>query len=149
VIDLDEPPPPPPPTVRPIAGGEDETFLAVANAGFAEHWNSRPFERSWLDGADRTLLLVAVEDATVVGAVKAIEERFDMGWVNMLSVHPAARRRGHGLALLQAAFAELYRRGVRTVGLGVDAANPTGATRLYERAGMRVAWQAATYEKQA
>jgi hypothetical protein len=33
------------------------------------------------------------------------------------------------------------------IGLGVDAENPTGATRLYERAGMHVAWSAALYEK--
>ena len=33
---------------------------------------------------------------------------------------------------------EFFRRGERTVALGVDAQNPTGATRLYERVGMRV-----------
>ncbi len=32
----------------------------------------------------------------------------------------------------------LYERGVRSVGLKVDAHNPTGALRLYERVGMRV-----------
>jgi len=35
-------------------------------------------------------------------------------------------------------FAELYRRGQRQVWLHVDTENRTGATRLYERAGMRV-----------
>jgi len=31
--------------------------------------------------------------------------------------------------------------------LGVDAENPTGATRLYERAGMHVAYEAVAFEK--
>jgi ribosomal protein S18 acetylase RimI-like enzyme len=57
------------------------------------------------------------------------------------------RRRGLGLALLQHAFTEFWRRGERTVALGVDAENPTGATRLYERAGMHVLFDAVVYEK--
>jgi hypothetical protein len=32
--------------------------------------------------------------------------------------------------------------------LGVDAENPTGATRLYERAGMHIGQQYATYGKE-
>jgi mycothiol synthase len=32
--------------------------------------------------------------------------------------------------------------------LGVDADNPTGATRLYERAGMHIGQQYATYSKE-
>ena len=34
-----------------------------------------------------------------------------------------------------------------TVRLAVDAANPTGATRLYQRAGMHVAAEYVIYEK--
>jgi len=33
------------------------------------------------------------------------------------------------------------------IALGVDAENPTGATQLYERAGMHVAYEAVTYGK--
>jgi hypothetical protein len=43
---------------------------------------------------------------------------------------------------------ELYGRGQRVIGLGVDAENPTGATRLYERAGMRIVGSAALFEKE-
>ena len=53
-----------------------------------------------------------------------------------LAVRPSWRGRGLGEALLRAAFAEFRRRGVATVGLKVDADNPTGAVRLYERVGM-------------
>ena len=52
------------------------------------------------------------------------------------------------MALLLHSFGEFYRRGIDKVGLGVDAQNLTGATRLYERAGMHVALQHDTYEKE-
>jgi ribosomal protein S18 acetylase RimI-like enzyme len=55
---------------------------------------------------------------------------------------------GLGLALLRHSFDEFYRRGKRKGGLGVDAGSLTGATRLYERAGMRVARQYSIYEKE-
>jgi mycothiol synthase len=50
--------------------------------------------------------------------------------------------------LLHQAFGEFYRRGERVVALGVDADNSTGATRLYERAGMRVHAEDVTYQKE-
>jgi mycothiol synthase len=71
----------------------------------------------------------------------------DMGFIDELSVRRPWRRLGVGMALLRAIFAAFYRRGVTTVGLGVDAANLTGATRLYERAGMRVYSEWDVYEK--
>jgi ribosomal protein S18 acetylase RimI-like enzyme len=60
------------------------------------------------------------------------------GWVNSLAVRDAWRRRGIGEALLRAAFAAFRERGTTTVVLNVDRDNTTGATRLYERAGMRL-----------
>jgi ribosomal protein S18 acetylase RimI-like enzyme len=50
--------------------------------------------------------------------------------------------------LLLQAFKEFRARGFREVGLGVDAASLTGATRLYESVGMRVTAQFDIYEKQ-
>jgi GNAT superfamily N-acetyltransferase len=70
------------------------------------------------------------------------------GWIGTLAVRPAWRSRGVGLALLQESFGRFYARGERTVALGVDAQNPTGATRLYERAGMGVLWQADVWQKE-
>ena len=43
-------------------------------------------------------------------------------------------------------FGEFYRRRQKRVGLGVDASSLTGATRLYEKAGMHIARQYDTYE---
>ncbi len=56
------------------------------------------------------------------------------------------RKHGLGLALLRHSFDEFYRRGAKSAGLGVDAENLTGATRLYEIAGMRVWRVNCTYE---
>jgi ribosomal protein S18 acetylase RimI-like enzyme len=57
------------------------------------------------------------------------------GWLKDIVVRE--RERGHGLGstLIRQGFAEFARRGVRRVGLKVDARNPTGAPRLYERLG--------------
>jgi mycothiol synthase len=60
------------------------------------------------------------------------------GHVAGLGVRRPWRRRGLGEALLLHSFAEFRKRGYGRATLGVDAASPTGATRLYERAGMRV-----------
>jgi mycothiol synthase len=59
-----------------------------------------------------------------------------LGWVGTLGVRESWRRRGLGETLLRTAFARLYDRGLRRVGLGVDSENVTGAVGLYERAGM-------------
>jgi ribosomal protein S18 acetylase RimI-like enzyme len=60
------------------------------------------------------------------------------GHVNLLGVRRAWRRQGLGEALLLRSFEAFRQRGLTRGTLGVDASSPTGATRLYERAGMRV-----------
>jgi mycothiol synthase len=70
-----------------------------------------------------------------------------LGWVGTLGVLPAFRRRGIADLLLRHAFREMHTRGMHKVGLGVDATNITGATRVYERAGMQCVAQWDTYAK--
>lgn len=72
----------------------------------------------------------------------------DMGWVRTLAVRRAWRKRGLGLALLRRSFGLFYEQGERTVGLGVDAHNATGALRLYQSAGMHIARQYDQYQKE-
>ena len=68
------------------------------------------------------------------------------------AVFEAVRRRwrklGLGLALLQHSFRQLHERGKKGVSLDVDASNLTGATRLYEKAGMSVTRQSDMYVQQ-
>ncbi len=70
-----------------------------------------------------------------------------MGWVGSLSVRRPWRRKGLAAALLHHTFGEFYRRGQRRVGLSVDSSNLTGATRVYERAGMHTDQHRAVYAK--
>jgi ribosomal protein S18 acetylase RimI-like enzyme len=71
----------------------------------------------------------------------------EMGFVDTLGVRRPWRRQGLALALLHHTFTEFQNRGQKRVGLGVDAASLTGATRLYEKAGMHVARQFDNYAK--
>lgn len=58
------------------------------------------------------------------------------------------RRQGVARALLERSFAELSARGHHQVRLGVDTENASGATHLYESAGMTVRRRYDVYEKQ-
>ena len=75
------------------------------------------------------------------------EARESCGYVGALGVRRAWRGRGYGRALLLHSFREFRRRGQPRVTLGVDAANPTGATRLYESVGMHVLREDVVWEK--
>jgi ribosomal protein S18 acetylase RimI-like enzyme len=99
---------------------------------------------------DPSLWFLAVNGDNIAGIALCLSEargRPELGWVSVLGVRPAWRGQGLGLALLKHAFAEFHRRGKRTVGLAVDSESLTGATRLYERAGMHVARDGRSYER--
>jgi GNAT superfamily N-acetyltransferase len=70
----------------------------------------------------------------------------DMGFVDVLGVRRPWRRKGLALGLLQHAFGEFRQRGRKRAGLGVDTESLTGATSLYEKAGMHVTRQVDAYE---
>jgi mycothiol synthase len=99
-----------------------------------EFWERTSVER---DDFDPSLWFLAVAGDELVGANLCFTGSTG-GYVAQLAVRRDRRGRGLGLALLRHGFAELYRRGERQVWLHVDTENRTGATRLYERAGMRV-----------
>lgn len=158
VIELDAPPTPPawPEGLQlsVLDPGEARAFHAALEEAFEDEWDHEPesfddWRRRRLEApnVNRTLWF-EVKDGTEIAATAVCDpERFGMGWVGAIGVRKPWRRRGVGLALLGHCFGELYGRGQRVIGLGVDAENPTGATRLYERAGMHVAWSAALFEK--
>jgi mycothiol synthase len=159
-IDLQEEPPAPawPDDLQPAGfdpSRDAESFHGALTDAFADEWSYRPesFER-WrerrLEAAsfDPTLWF-SVRDGDSIAAVLVCEaQRFGLPWITQLGVRRPWRRRGLGLALLHHAFGEFWGRGERAVGLGVDTASPTGATRLYERAGMRVDASWTFFEKE-
>lgn len=102
-------------------------------------------------GYDPSLWFLAMEGDEIVGIAlgkQNLEGEQPQGWIETLGVRRSWRRRGVGLALLQHAFGEFYRRGLSEVSLIVDASSLTGATRLYERAGMYVKESYAMFEKE-
>src|SRR4051812_17154665 len=83
---------------------------------------------------DPTVWWLAERDGELVGC--ALHWR--TGWLKDLAVGESERGRGLAAALVLHGLTEFARRGVKRVGLKVDAANPTGAVRLYERLGFRI-----------
>ena len=118
---------------------------------FRDHFGyvEQPFEEGFArfkhfmmgEGSDPNLWFLAMDGDEIAGICLCRPKSYDdpdVGFVNILGVKRAWRKRGIGLALLQHSFGEFYRRGKRKVGLGVDAENLTGALRLYEKAGMHI-----------
>jgi mycothiol synthase len=70
------------------------------------------------------------------------------GWVSSLGVRRAWRKHGLATAVLVWTLREAAARGLEAVALDVDAENPTGAKRLYERVGFREVEQFLVYRKQ-
>ncbi len=159
-IELDDAPPVEPDwpegvEVRTFRPGDDDraTYEAMEEA-FQDHWGHgrREFEdwrhrRLERPGFDPSLWHLAVADGRVVGA-SLCDIHGDENWVSTLGVVREWRGRGLGMALLRHSFVEFHCRGGRRVVLGVDAESLTGATRLYERAGMHVDRQYDRYEKE-
>lgn len=143
-------------TVRSMLRGQDERRVIQAfRESFKDHWGfvDTPFEDTYerwmkyIDGNpdfDPDLWFIAEDEGEVAGISLCWEKSFgdpDLGWVGTLGVLRPWRRRGLGLALLRHSFLKLYERGQRKAGLGVDAQSLTGATRLYEKAGMNSDFQ--------
>jgi mycothiol synthase len=167
-VELDDPPPPAAVpdgiAIRPfLRDREGWDLVRALREAFRENWGyvdrglETEYER-WMHILDRDpdcdpapFWFVAVDGEEIAGFALCHPEMSEdpqMAWVYVVGVRPAWRRRGIALALLQHSFAALYQAGKRKVSLEVDAENPTGATRLYERAGMRVERRHETFEKE-
>ncbi len=140
--------------LRPFVREQHDYLVFEAHEeAFSDHWGHTPgtFEdwqhRSGREELDPTLWFIAWEGDRIAGYCLC-RYRMETGWVGTLGVRRAWRKRGLGEALLLHSFGEFYRRGTKTIGLGVDAENPTGATRLYKKAGMYVAAEYVIYEKE-
>jgi ribosomal protein S18 acetylase RimI-like enzyme len=135
-------------TVRTMRPGEEERVYEAQMSSFADTWmfQREPFEiwSHWFlkDAAfDPSLWFLAESGDELAGIALTRESENEpgLGWVRVLGVLREFRQRGLAQALLRHAFGEYARRGLDRVGLGVDAESPTGAVRVYERAGMHVA----------
>jgi len=147
-IDMSEQPPPPRLSpgisIRSFRPGVDEraTFDAVEEA-FSDSWGHVRMDYDdflrWTEAPtfDRDLWFVAAQGDEIVGT-SLCATTVEGGWVRSLGVRREWRNRGLGMALLLYSFGQFWGRGMPIVELGVDAESLTGATHLYEKAGMRV-----------
>lgn len=140
---------------------EAAVFRAIEEC-FQDHWGhvEKPFEESfaqWLHfirnvpDYDPDFFWLALDGDEIAGLALCFPKDNDfpdMTWVQSLGVRRPWRRQGLALALLYHVFGECHRRGITKVGLGVDAESLTGATHLYEKAGMHIFRQWDTYEKE-
>ncbi len=144
-----------------MVGKEEEAVIRASDDAFRDHWGyvEQPFEelfKRWQhfmendETFDPSLWFLAMDGDEIAGISLCWPKADgypDMGWVGTLGVRRNWRRKGVGLALLQHSFGAFWKRGQRSVGLGVDASSLTGATRLYERGGMYVWKQYDNYRK--
>jgi GNAT superfamily N-acetyltransferase len=139
----------------PLRVGQDEHVMyELMEESFHDHWGHVPrsfevWRHRTIDapGYDPGLWFIAWDGEQAAGGVMN-RHRGEKGWVGTLGVRRPWRKQGLGLSLLLHSFGEFHRRGDRRIGLGVDASSLTGATRLYEKAGMHVSQEYVVYEKE-
>jgi ribosomal protein S18 acetylase RimI-like enzyme len=127
-----------------MRGPQDaEPVSAVFLEAFRDHQGDLPFTPDFVrhvlqaDDARPDLSHLAYDAEGPVGAILC-RDRPSHGYVWVLGVLRRGRRRGLGRALLTHAFADFAADGRTSVALEVEAQSLTGATRVYERAGMTV-----------
>jgi mycothiol synthase len=145
-------------TIRAHNGTVEDDRLAyeTQEEAFQDHWGFLPtsFE-VWIKrekplNFDPSLWFLAMDGDQVAGVSLChphTPEDQASGFLGDLAVRRPWRRQGLALALLYHTFAEFHRQGKVRVALEVDGQNLTGATRLYERAGMHPIRQVNAYEK--
>ena len=137
--------------LRPYAVEHDHALFEAHEEAFSDHWgHTRGTYDEWLhhnETRDKSRWIIAWDGDQIAG-YSLCRERMGIGWVGSLGVRRPWRKRGLGEALLLQSFHNLHGLGHTVIGLGVDAQNPTGATRLYKKAGMYAASEFVTYEKE-
>ncbi|MFO7678768.1 MAG: GNAT family N-acetyltransferase [Chloroflexota bacterium] len=165
-VELDKPQPDPiwPADITLTSFAEFNDLPALYRAdvdAFQDHWGyvAEPEEEGikrfqhWIESDEEFepgLWFLAMAGDEIAGLSLCRRRSYDdeeMGWVNVLAVRRPWRKQGLGLALLQYSFQVFQERGKKRAGLGVDAGSLTGATRLYEKAGMKPIRQNDLYEK--
>lgn len=145
--------------IRPLQQGEERALYTALLEAFEDHWGhvNRPFEEGFarfrhrmeMPGTDTSVWWVAMDGDEIAGmnlCQPSNEGDDEFAWCDNLGVRRPWRRRGLALAMLLDSYREFSRRGHTRMGLGVDASSLTGATVLYEKAGMRVTRRSALYE---
>jgi ribosomal protein S18 acetylase RimI-like enzyme len=126
-------------TIRARVETDDPAIVAVMAEAFEDPWDYEEARQEFLVSAtyDPSLWFVALDGDETVGALFGYIAN-GRGQISAVGVREEWRRRGIAGALLRASFARYRDRGVADVRLNVDRDNASGATHVYERAGMRL-----------
>jgi mycothiol synthase len=162
--DIADFPMPPGLEVRPVLSEHYRAIWDADREAFRDHWGyAEPSEadyEGWL--TDKTvfqpeLWQVAWDVASnqVAGQVRtfinhAENEKYQRkrGYTEFISVRQPWRRRGLARALIVRSLLVQKEQGMAESALGVDSENTSGATRVYEACGFRVAKSGTVYRKE-
>lgn len=150
--------------IRTYNNDEDlHAFIHTFRDSFSDHFGyvEEPFEKDveefkhWFTTDklfDPTLIFLAVDKNTdeIAGCVMGMKEAHgdpSIGYIEIVGVSRAYRRRGLAQAMLNFAFREYWNRDKKSVMLEVDGDSLTNAVSLYERVGMYIKFQYVLYEK--
>lgn len=137
-----------------------EAVRRAHNEAFADHWGSVPRSRErWEDHLAARSFRPAMS-RVVLSTDSSLDpdERVDAYalcgewvegelYVSLVGTRRRARRRGLGLALLGSIVHAASETGYRMVELTVDSESPTGAGRIYERAGFTPVRTSSVYQR--
>jgi len=146
--------------VRPATADQMRQIFKADVEAFQDHWggfdaSEQSFQR-WLDSPslDLSLLVMAWDgDEVAAGVVNAIYPAENeslgtrRGWLDSVFTRRQWRKRGLAQALIVRSLHLLRDRGMTTAALGVDAENPSGALRLYERNGFAVEMRGSAHRR--
>jgi ribosomal protein S18 acetylase RimI-like enzyme len=125
-------------SVRTFEPGDAEAVHALLDEAY------RGWDKNYVPLAHEDWVTLMTGDVEFDATVWFLAERDELagcalhwnsGWLKDITVLESERGHGLGAALVAQGLAEFARRGLSKVGLKVDARNPTGAVRLYERLG--------------
>jgi GNAT superfamily N-acetyltransferase len=147
--------------VRPVTPEQYRRIWDADVEAFRDHWGfAEPKEEDyqrWLEDPvvmQPELWQIAWDGDEIAGQVRSFinhrmnEERgWKRGHSEFISVRRPYRRRGLATALIMRSLRILKHQGMTEAALGVDTENISGALRLYESCGFRVARSGAVYRK--
>ena len=140
--------------------GDIQLLNRLDNEAFREHFNFRPrtvdetrymlFEMPWFKGQNWFFAEDAGNPVGFLGTGIDMglneEKNLRWGWILDIGVLKPQRRQGVGARLMLHGMHVLKEIGMRNAMLYVDDMNPTGAIKLYEKVGFRVAKKNLTLE---
>jgi ribosomal protein S18 acetylase RimI-like enzyme len=135
----------------------DTLMMHAFNEAFSGHWGLQTMnEEAWKDFVTGVpqfrgdLTYIVMERDAIIGfCVNWVEGAKDTqeGWIEAIGVIPSWRGRGVASALLVKSLQLFQAEGLHRAALDVDAENPSGALRLYEKHGFKVAKESIHFVK--